>query len=166
MRRRLVGLSRFLGLHRHASLVVGLNRDGLVIDESSLCSRVCVGQIERISGELAAAGAVALDEVGIVVSCDNFQSKSLEFQYGSAELTHNLPDEVCGHVGRGRHLVQAWVNGFVVARTFDRKLISSVSCAHFGWSGLALSVWGQAQVAPQAPRAKKSASPVTSKYHY
>lgn len=75
---------------------------------------------------MGAAAAVALDEVCIVVSCDNFQSRLLEFQYGSAELTHDLPDEVGGHVGRSRHLVQACVNGVVVARTFVRKLTRSV----------------------------------------
>jgi hypothetical protein len=65
----------FLGCQSDALAVgTGLNTDGFLVDESSVCSAVLVGQIQRVTGEVEGmAAGFAFDEVGILVSCGSGQ---------------------------------------------------------------------------------------------
>jgi hypothetical protein len=51
---RLVGLLRLLRHQMHSPFLMGLDANGIVIDETGMFSRVIVGKIERVAGELDA----------------------------------------------------------------------------------------------------------------
>lgn len=55
-----------LGLENDSFLGVCLNRDSFCVDESGVCSRVFVGQVERISRELDTTTRLSLDEECVV----------------------------------------------------------------------------------------------------
>jgi len=52
---RLVGPLRRLRHQMHTPFLMGLDANGIVIDETGMFPRVIVGDIERVAGELDAA---------------------------------------------------------------------------------------------------------------
>lgn len=53
-------------MDRAHSVAVWVDADGLLVDEAGMFAAVLVGQVERVAGELHAAGLFALAEVGVV----------------------------------------------------------------------------------------------------
>ena len=65
--RRLVLILRHLGRHPHG-VVIGLDADGLVVDETGVFAAVLVEEVQRVAGELDTAGLLALDEEGVAAA--------------------------------------------------------------------------------------------------
>ena len=65
----LVRLLGFLGLDSNALVTVWLNRDGLAVNETGMCARVLVLEVEGVSGELDTTVGLSLDEESVLVAC-------------------------------------------------------------------------------------------------
>lgn len=50
-------------------VAVGLDANGLLVDETGIFAAVLVEQVQRVAGELHAAGLGALGEVGVAGAC-------------------------------------------------------------------------------------------------
>ena len=66
-----------------------------------------VREVQRVSRELNTAGLPPLDEVGVVGACNpRACQRSLADAVHGRAPTADLPDRICGYIGR-RHLARA-----------------------------------------------------------
>ena len=56
-------------------VAIGIDANGLVVDEALVFAAVLVDEVHRVAGELHAAGLLALAEVGVVLACTSPHSR-------------------------------------------------------------------------------------------